>query len=478
MIDRSRQELPAHVRRLVVLGYLSLGLAMGYFWHVQNWENSLLSFANIVMLALGIVPLLLWLQRNDKTYPIFEFMLATTVPFYAIPALTGHEALLGFPEEILLQTTFVVICFQVAGVIGAFVAATTYHKEPIRHESWWRTEIMPESKMTFTSYTLVVFTVWLAISSFTSLVPTGWVGTLRAIFYGIGILSVFIQARLWGAGLLSPTLKTVFLVNLIAQVLMTFISLLLINGMSIVLTALLGYFSIARRLPWVPVLIALPLFAVLHNGKSQMRQLYWEQGEPAPTVVDIPSFFTRWVEFGLQTVEEQDQRKEQALTYGLMRRASLFQIVAIAVDTMPNRASFLFGASYAVIPPQALPRFLWPSKPSPHESVKMLSVKFGIMSMEETEATSVGFGMLSEAYANYGFLSVSVLGFVFGLSFRRLAVSTEDCPTLSPAGLFRILCLVWCLSSETTLAVWVSSLYQACIAIGAPLIAFRALFKD
>lgn len=478
MITRPRTELPQHVRRLITLGYVSLALAMGYFWHEQVWENTVLSFANLLMLALGTVPMLRWLQRNDITYPIVEFLLATTVPFYAIPALTGHEALLGFPEETLLGAALVVIAFQLACIIGSVVAANTYHPTPIKHRSWWRTEIMAETKMTFTTYTLMIFTVWILISSLTDWIPSSWIGTLRAVFFGIGILSIFIQARLWGAGVLSPTLKTVFIVNVLIQIIVTFVSLLLINGMSIVLTALLGYFSIAKRVPWIPVVIALPVFAVLHNGKSEMRHLYWEKGEPLPGIVEMPAFFAQWVDLGLHPSADGDQRKDQALTYGLMRRASLFQIVSIAVDTMPERASFLYGASYSIIPPQILPRFLWPSKPSPHDSVKMLSVKFGILSMEETEVTSVGFGLLTEAYANFGFVSISMLGFVFGLSFRRLALATEDCATLSPAGLFRILCLVWCLSSEVTLAVWVSSLYQACVAIGAPLLAFRAFSHD
>jgi len=478
MIARPRTELPAHVRRLVTLGYVSLVVAMIYFWQQQVWENSMLSLANIVMLALGGLPMLFWLQRNDNTYPIMEFLMATTVPFYAIPALTGHEALFGFPEETLLGAAFVVIAFQVSCITGSFVAANTHHRRPLKHKSWWRTEVIAEKKMSFTTYTLMAFTGWVMISSLTSWVPSSWVGTLRAVFFGIGILSIFIQARLWGSGGLSPTLKTVFVVNLLLQVILTFVSLLLITGISIVLTALLGFFSISKRVPWIPVLIALPVFAVLHNGKSQMRHLYWEKGEQLPTVTEMPAFFAQWVELGLHPGEDGDQRKEQGLTYGLMRRASLFQIVSIAVDTMPNRASFLYGASYSIIPPQVLPRFLWPSKPSPHDSVKMLSVKFGILSMEETEVTSVGFGLLTEAYANFGFISISALGFIFGFGFRMLALATEDCATLSPAGLFRILCLVWCLSSEVTLAVWVSSLYQACVAIGVPLLAFRTFFHD
>lgn len=478
MRARVRQPAPPHVRQLIAFGYAGLFIVSAFLWRSQVWENQLLSLANVAMLVLGVVPMLAWLQRNDQTYPIMEFLLLTTVPFYAIPALTAHEGLFAYPEEVLLNSALVVVAFQLACIMGGFASARLYHPRPSRSHSWWDMEVMPESNMKFTSYTIAIFTAWLFFSTMTSLIPSNWVGTLRAVFYGIGIISVFIQARLWGAGQLNQTQKAWFVFNLITQVLLTFISLLLINGMSVVLTALLGYFSVARRMPWVPVLIALPLFALLHNGKPHMRKIYWENHEPAPTLTQIPAFFTRWVELGLSNEKVGDDSKDQTLTYGLMRRASLFQIVCVAVDTMPYRAPYLYGASYTMIPSQIAPRFLWPDKPSPQLSVKLLSVQLGILSMEETETTSVGFGLLTEAYANFGFLAVSVLGAMFGFLFSRLALATEQCATISAAGMLRILCLVWILSAEVTLAVWLSSLYQACIAIGVPLFAFKTFLRE
>lgn len=470
---------PGHVRRLVTFGYVALGLLMAYFWREQRWEDPLLSLANVAMLALGVIPMLRWLQRNDATYPIMEFLQLTTVPFYAVPALTGHEALQGYPEEIMLRASFVVIAFQLSCIGGGVFAAQTFRRGPHDAGAWWRAEILPEEKMKFTAYTAVLATLWVGVTSFTSLVPRDWIGTLRAVFFGIGIISVFVQARMWGAGHLSNGLKVLFVANLLAQVALLFVSLLLINGMSLLLTAGIGYFSVARRLPWLPVLAIVPLLAVLHNGKSRMRQIYWEEKQAAPSVLQLPAYFTQWFQLGLSRQEElEEQKGDQALTYGLMRRASLFQIVCVAVDTMPDRTDYLHGSTYSIILPQLVPRFLWPNKPGPHLSIKILSVQLGILSMEETEFTSVGFGMLTEAYANFGLASVAALGAVFGWLFRRLALATEDCATLSPAGLFRILCLVWCLSAETTLAVWFSSLYQACIAIGAPLLALKAVFND
>lgn len=470
--------LPPHVRRLVVLGYVALAIVLAIFWQQLKWRDPSLTVASLATLALGIWPMLRWLQRNDASYPIIELLLLTTVPFYALPLLTGHEELRDYPEEILLKACLVVVFFQLAGIVGSNLAARGYRPDRRTSPPWWTTELMPESKMQFTAYTALLNTGWLFLSGFSTSIPPELYGTLRAIFFGIGIISIFIQGRLWGGGQLKPAFKVLLWVNLSCQLLLIFASLLLITGMSLLLTLGVGYFSVARRVPWLPFVILLPVIAVLHNGKSAMRILYWEQGEPAPGLVDLPGYFTRWVEFGLAPPSVQETEEEKALTYGLMRRASLFQIVCIAVDTIPDHSPFLGGRSYGILLPQVVPRFLWPNKPSPHESIKLLSVHLGILSEEQTETTSIGFGMLTEAYANYGYVSVVALGLTFGWILRRLAVSTVECATLSPAGLLRILVLIWCLSAEVTLAIWFSSLYQACVAIGVPLLAWRSFFRD
>ena len=468
---------PVHVRQLVLLGYAALVGATLWFWQQLQWKDPFLTAANLGMQVLGVVPVLRWLNRHDATYPIMEVLLLTTVPFYALPVLTGHEGIALYPESVLLQASFVVLAFQAACIAGSELTARRRSTDHYQAE-WWRDEILPERRMHFTAYTALLTTVWLIIASFTTWVPAELYGTLRAVFFGIGIISIFIQARLWGGGHLSAGYKVLFWTNVLCQLALMFVSLLLINGIGLLLTAFVGYFSAARRVPWLPVLILLPMIAVLHNGKSQMRKIYWSDDQAPVTIAQLPAYFSQWVEFGLSASDTGKDTDSKALTYGLMRRASLFQIVCITVDTMPDRSPFLNGASYAILLPQIVPRFLWPGKPGPHLSVKLLSVQLGILTEEETETTSIGFGMLTEAYANFGYISVAVLGGIFGYLFRRLADGTVDCATLSMAGLLRILCLVWCLSAETTLAVWFSSLYQACIAIGTPLLLWRSIFND
>lgn len=472
---------PPHVRRIVALGYCGLLAAMVYLGLKSEWEDPLITIASLIIFALGMLPLLGWLRRNDDTYPIVEFFLFTTVPFYAIPVLTGHEALVNFSEQTVLEAALAVIAFQLAGLCGSAASASSFRPQRTIRAHWWREEILPEAKMHFTAYTALLNTIWLFVSQFTQLVPTEWTGTLRAIFFGVGIVSLFIQGRMWGSGTLPTALKVLFWFNLLAQTVLTFSTLVLINGLSLLITAGVGYFSTSRRLPWIPFLALVPIIAVLHNGKAEMRYIYWSNKSLTVTLTQLPAYFTQWVEFGLNpTANERgnEKEKDENLAQGLMQRASLYHIVCIAVETMPERSPFLLGESYTMLPAQLVPRMLWPNKPSPQASVRLLAIHFGIQSEEATEGTSIGFGMLAEAYANFGYFCVCLLGFVLSWLFRRLALATTHCATLSPAGLMRILCIVWCFSVENTLALWFSSFYQACVAIGVPLLAWKSLFND
>lgn len=476
MSDRIASDPQA--RQLSQIGYAGLVGACIWFANKLEWADPVLTITSLAMLVFGALPMIRWIGHSEETYPITEFMLLVTVPFYALPLMTGHEETQRYSEAILLQACFVVLTFQLSCIGGHALASKSYRRGPQREKSFWRTEILPEERMKFTAYTLMLNSAWLFVTNFTTWFENDLVGTFRAIFFGIGIISAFIQARLWGSGRLNAFEKSLFWFNLLFQIILTFRSLLLINGIGLLLTALAGYFTVARRVPWLPFALFLPILAILHNGKSEMRKIYWSEANEELRIDSTAEFFLQWIEFGLpggsQSDETTDSDREK-LTYGLLRRASLFQMVCVAVDRIPARHDYLFPDSYTLIPALFIPRPLWPGKPSPQESVTLLSVELGLLTADQAKATSIGFGMLAEAYANHGLLCVAALGFIFGYLLRLLAISTLDCATISLPGLLRILCIVWCFSAETTLAVWISSLYQACMAICVPLIGWKKL---
>jgi hypothetical protein len=95
---------------------------------------------------------------------------------------------------------------------------------------------------------------------------------------------------------------------------------------------------------------------------------------------------------------------------------------------------------------------------------------------DATQSTTIAFGMLTEAYANFGLIGCALLGLVQGAAFKKLQVWSAHSPLFSLAGLMMILMTAWAFNSEMTMAAWVSSLFQALVVVlGIPL-ALRAFF--
>ncbi|MFZ5495225.1 MAG: hypothetical protein ACOZE5_07795 [Verrucomicrobiota bacterium] len=472
-----RQPSPAPGSSLVWLGSVGLVALAVWFWFTSPWQDIRLNTLAIGICVLGVVPMLRWLHRRDPSYPLPELLQLTMVPFYAIPIFSEHQAIMGYTEAVLTKAVLLVVVFQACALLGSFFSSHTFHRPDER--SLWRMEFVSEGNLRFTTYTMMSTSVWLLVSTFTDIVPREYYGVFRAVFFGVGTLSNFIQARMWGAGQLERSQKVFFMVNLVVQIILQSLSLLLISGIITTLLALVGYFSSARRVPLVLCLAALAVFGVLHNGKHQMRKLYWEQGAKPVQLLTIPQYLAEWFGHGLDVTfgDTEESAPGTPSSANIFQRASLIQIVSYAVDTVPMPTPYLEGATYTLIPPQIFPRFLWPDKPSPNDSVKILSVRLGILSEDQAETTSIGYGLIAESYVNFGFISTGLLGFLLGWLLRRAALVTAECGTLSAGGIFRILCLAWCLNTETTLAVWLSSFYQAFVAIFVPLFFLQSLFR-
>ena len=146
---------------------------------------------------------------------------------------------------------------------------------------------------------------------------------------------------------------------------------------------------------------------------------------------------------------------------GVLDRTSLIQMMCLVVDQSPERKPFLMGETYAQIPGQFVPRILWPGKPSGLISTFTLSVYYSLQTEEETSGTTIGFGMLPEAYANFGLLGLALLGAALGLFFNKAANWCSESPIFSYPGLFTIVLMAWTFQTEQPLSGWLASMASA-----------------
>jgi hypothetical protein len=223
----------------------------------------------------------------------------------------------------------------------------------------------------------------------------------------------------------------------------------------------------------------------LNMGKTTMRERYWgAEGESitVPTLGQLPAFYAEWSETCLDAILENRTSKKTGgnaqetkanSNQTLLDRIDNLQNLLFVIDAIETQhISALHGATYALIPPLLVPRVLVPNKPRSHEGQVLLNVHFGRQDINSTFSTYVAWGLLPEAYGNFGAYWGSLfLGALLGLSFawienltaRRLLFSTEGFLSLS-------LLMNFMNSFEMVSSVFVTSTFQSfMVIIGASL---------
>ena len=84
-----------------------------------------------------------------------------------------------------------------------------------------------------------------------------------------------------------------------------------------------------------------------------------------------------------------------------------------------------------------IPRFLDPEKIASQAAMNLLNIRYGLLTAEETQKTAAGWGLVAEAYANFGRLGVIGVGFVLDccaglLSAGPSAPQSSRCPRFAP----------------------------------------------
>jgi hypothetical protein len=466
----SEPERPAPPDRYFFRGGLVLLLAtLGYYAFNAEVGSSTELYEGLAIIVLAALPALRWARRATHEFPVFEVFMLTGVNIYALPLLNGQSQLQTYSESVVTQAGVVVLLFQIIAIVT--YAATRGRP---RTTPFWTEEVISADIGKYLGYGLVLTTIYTGLATFGDIIPNDLEGPLRAVFYGIGIISGFVQGLRWGQGTLTFREKVLFALNIALQVVFSFATLYLLGGISIIVIVLIGYVSGGKRLPIaavITILLIIAIVAVLHNGKTTMREKYWAENDrkdsdvPMPGLSELPAFFAEWIKDGL------DLHQKSGITNKLIERTSLFQMICLVVDNSPDRLPFLDGETYAQVPGQFIPRFFWPDKPVGKISTDTLSVYYGLQRPEDTQKTTIAFGLLSEAYANFGFYGVGLFAAVFAFCLKKYSLWAQQSPILSYAGLLQVLIMAWSFQTELTLSIWLSSLFQAAVAVlGVPFV--------
>ena len=448
-------------RKLFLTGLALLGVVLIYLTRNANVQSLLHLYQGLTIMTLSIVPSLIWARSGGSRFPVFEPIMGLCANAYGMPLLNGQEQLAAYAPDVVSRAGWVVIIYQLSGIL----MYTAIRGQPGRSR-FWREPIVTQQIEKLIVYGLGASTLYVGISTFTTWIPSQYESALRAVFYGIGILSTFVSTQRWGRGEMTQGEKALFLCTFVPQLIFMSVGLLLIGAFSLIGIALLGFLSGGKRIPWVFIALTFGSLAVLHTGKTRMREKYWEHNLPAPTITELPAYFSEWVEFGLQPTSG-----DKTVSQKMIERTSLMHILCLIAEYSPARQDYLYGKTYGYVLPQLIPRVFWPDKPRSHIATYELAIYYGLQNEEDTNSTTIAFGLLTEAYANFGLYGAIMLGMFWGFFLKKLQIWTTFSPMFSFAGLMMILLTAWSLSAELTMAAWVSSLEQALlVVIGLPML--------
>lgn len=421
--------------------------------HLRGFELEL----SLACLGLATWPTLRWINTQSYRFPAFESFMLTSITAYVLPLINEHTMVMTYSDAVVSKAMLAVILFQLCAI---FIFLRTVAVE--RRAPFWAKELFVSDVRNWLPIGLWLHVGYLLLGTFTQLVPEEIDSVLRAVFFGISISCSFLIGRYWGDDNLSRNQKRNVICAMLIEIILQLTSLYLISAISGLIVFFLAYVSAGRRIPWAVIGLSFAVFAVLHNGKSVMREKYWAAGVSMPGIAGMPAFFSEWVGYGLAPPQSEHEASQSGK---LLERASLLQMLCLVVDATDNGLPLLHGETYGYIPEQLVPRIMWLDKPSGQLATMRLSTYYGLQDEFSTRSTSIAFGTLTEAYANFGFFGMAVFGLLVGWATKVISVWTRSCPLLSNGSLIMILIMAWSIQVELPMSVWFTSLYQAMICV-------------
>ena len=464
---------------LLITGALMLALVVKLFISEQD------GWLGLALIGLGTwVALAVW-QFRGKGLPLIPLVAIQHFAVYGIPLINRNKAILSYPGSMMDKAGMEVMIFLVACSLSWAACMQLFQPGPpvayvLRIFALHGNKVLNRLGIGLiclaAGYELL--NALHVINTVLSLLPGGTGSIVTALVGAAGMSGYFLVAMFVSSGEARPTTRITFWVILVVHLLLLASSILLFTVVNIIGAVVIGLFWGSGRMPRRFLIICCSVLAFLNVGKYEMRDRYWMDGAISDrvTLTTLPAFFGEWAGFSAGNLfgsdPAQSQSREDAQMLARMDNLQSLLFVTSAVDD--SRVPLLNGATYTLIPPLLIPRIFWEDKPRAHEGQVMLNVHFGRQSLEESFGTYIAWGLLPEAYGNFGSIFGGViLGLALGLIFAWLETATATKPLLSLEGMVAFAVFIGIASSyEMVSSVMVTSLFQSVIVISLACVPF------
>jgi hypothetical protein len=430
---------------------IALLLPLGIF--LTDTMDELVAYLLIAFTSFG--PAAVWIRTGGTGLPVMASTSIFYFVYYALPILRKNADLAQYEPYEVLSGAITVSLFLVAASVAWRLVLFGKHHQPRSVAPM----LISDSQLT----RVIGFGLALGILYFVASGWSGELGSLFGVFRSVSLtltaVSCFMIGHARAQGSLQGSNWVLALTGLSIIVLLSWTSLFLVTGVFFCIAVLFGYVITCKRIPWAFLLPVAVVVFVLHAGKSEMRHKYWWEGGSSVSLSQAPAIMAEWVAAGFAAMTS-SQNYDSA-----MDRASLLNLLLRVQRLAPDYVPLLDGKSYAVLPEMLVPRFIDPEKISSQTAMRMLNVHFGFQTTEGSETTSIGWGLIAEAYANFGRAGVVGVAVLVGLLVGFFERWSTGAPILSLPGLVAIGGMMNFVNLEGDAAGLMTSLTQSMFAI-------------
>lgn len=462
-------------KMVIAIGLVVLVLALKLFLtDTPGWMA-------LVFIGAGTCLALVTWQSGGIGLPLLPLLAIQHLVVYGVPLVNNNEIVAGYSEPLMDQAGIeVLILLTVTAVTWRFGMQVFRPSQPVAYAL---KVFVAEGNRALNHIGIAMILIGSGYEVMNSLgivgvvinlLPSGSQSIVVAMVTAIGMAGYFLVSMFVASGEAGARTRTIFWFVLATHLVLITASLLLSSVINILGAVVLGLFWGSGRMPRKFLIICTVILSLLNIGKFEMRERYWSGSESNLTNVSIPSlpaYYWEWIGHSADHLvgsndldgSAQNQKKQT-----LLARVDNMQNLLFAINGVTNEnIAPLRGATYAIIPPLLIPRILWPEKPRTHEGQVMLNVHFGRQSRAESFTTYIAWGLLPEAYGNFGSIwGAAILGVVLGGLFAWLENLTAAKPLLSLEGMVTFALFIGFASSfEMVSSVLVTSLFQSVVII-------------
>ncbi|HEY7299145.1 MAG TPA: hypothetical protein VH684_14665 [Xanthobacteraceae bacterium] len=432
----------------------------------SNSPERLLAYLLILFFAL--LPAVLWVQARMPGVPVWPAAAGFYAMYFALPIVRNQLSLAEYTDDEILHGAATVALFL-------FIATASWRLVIARAPSQPSTS--DANLLTALQIRRFVLIGLGAGIAFFAAVTMGWLdwlgsffGLVRSIMLTAASAACYLAGHARGSGSLRGNAWAVTICGLGVMVLISLSSFFLSGAVVYPLSAMFGYVITAKRIPWKMAIASAALISILQAGKGEMREKYWLSDANyggVNSVFQAPELMIEWMETGLTAYVSGEVQSD------VLERASLLHMLLNVQRLTPQFIPFLEGESYSSLASTLVPRFIDPDKPASQVGMNLLNVHYGLQTIEATTVTAIAWGLIPEAYANYGDAGALGIGLCLGLLCGALTRWSTGRSAVSSPTLAAIVGLALLINIEADATSLITTLFQSLMAV----FIFFAIFR-